>query len=658
MTERLPHLSPFRSSCDTCHSTRRVSVRIPTVPETAAKRYSERASSVVYHGNEESLEKWRQKTLNWNFGVDPDLQLRHSTSSDQPQDRSEKHLTVWEYPSDEDVSSSSQGGKNCGYSQNLWAFSDDVLPSVPVVRAQGDDGGNRDSGPKTEIYPALALPLWREIFFIIVICLAMFTTQVGLGQVLLLLASIGRTFETHDPGELIWLVAGYSLTVGTFILVSGRLGDVYGYKRLLVIGYIWFAVWNMVAGLAIYDKKNGYIMFVFARVLSGIGPAITMPNALAIFGSAYPDGTRKSMAFALFGASAPSGCIVGGAFAALFDLTWWPWTFFSFAVFLMILALLCAVCIPSIPATRSTPKTWKDVCRDLDLFGGITGVTSLILINFAWNQAIVVGWSRGVDYVYICLVIGMVLLPTFLVIETKFATEPLIPFSALTGDVAFVMGCIACGWACFGIWFFFLLQIYTKLRHGSPLLVAAWFSPVAVSGFAAAVFTGFILTKTRTTVVMVMSMSSFLIGAILAATVPVHQTYWAQTFVCGFVMPWGMIMSFTAGAAITSASDLKEHQGVAASLISTVVNYSISVGLGFAGTVELQVDHGGENEEGMLRGYRGAMYLAVGLAGLGLVLSLVFVVRQAHNEPRKKKRRLVTFPLPEKTLELNGSRYN
>jgi hypothetical protein len=50
--------------------------------------------------------------------------------------------------------------------------------------------------------------------------------------------------------------------------------------------------------------------------------------------------------------------------------------------------------------------------------------------------------------------------------------------------------------------------------------------------------------------------------------------------------------------------------------------------------------------------------LAVGLAGLGLVLSLIFVVRQAHNEPRKKKRRLVTFSLPEKTLELNGSRYN
>jgi MFS family permease len=568
---------------------------------------------------------------------------------DQPHDHSDAHLTVWEYPSEEDISLSSRSGKDAGYPQNMSAISDDFLPSGREVQAQRGNGLSDEPGPETEIYPALALPLWREICFVIVICLAMFTTQVGLGQVLLLLASIGRTFEIHEPGELSWLVAGYSLTVGTFILISGRLGDVYGYKRMLVIGYVWFAVWSLIAGLAIYDEKNGYIMFVFARVLSGIGPAITMPNGLAIFGSAYPDGMRKGMAFSLFGACAPSGSIVGGAFAALFDLTWWPWTFFSFAAVLMILAFLCVVFVPSIPINRSTPKTWKEVCRALDLLGGIVGVTSLVLINFAWNQAVVVGWSRDVDYVYICLLVGMVLLPTFLVIEAKVATEPLIPFSALTGDVVFVMGCITCGWACFGIWLFYLLQIYTTLRHGSPLLVAAWFSPIAASGFAAAVFTGFILSKVRSSVVMVMSMSFFLIGAILVATVPVHQTYWAQTFVCSLVMPWGMDMSFPAGTIIMSASIPKRHQGVAASLINTVVNYSISMGLGFAGTVELQVNHGGANEEeNMLKGYRGAMYLAVGLSGLGLALSLIFVVKQAYNDPKRKKRRSMNFSIPEK----------
>ncbi|KAI1404848.1 major facilitator superfamily-domain-containing protein [Hypoxylon fuscum] len=487
-------------------------------------------------------------------------------------------------------------------------------------------------------YVALSLPLWHEVCFIIVICLSMFTTQAGLGQVLLLLPSIGRAFDIDNPGDLSWLVAGYSLTVGTFILVSGRLGDIYGYKRMLIIGYAWFAVWSLICGLSVYDEQNGYVMFVFARVISGIGPAITMPNGLAIFGSAYPDGMRKAMAFALFGACAPSGSIVGGTFAALFDLTWWPWTFFSFAIVLAILAILASIVVPPIPVTRASPKTWSEILQRLDLLGGVVGVTSLILINFAWNQAAVVGWTQQRDYVYICLLLGILLLPCFLIIETRIAKEPLIPFSALSSDVGFVMVCIACGWGAFGVWIFYLLQIYSDLRHGSPLLISAWFSPIAASGFAASITTGLILAKVRTSLVMVLSMSFFTIGVILVATVPVNQTYWAQTFVCSLIIPWGMDMSFPAGTIIMSNSIPKQHQGVAASLINTVVNYSISMGLGFASTVEREVNNGGHTDEDRLKGYRGALYFAVGLAGLGLAVSIVFAMKQARDDPREKRR--------------------
>lgn len=65
----------------------------------------------------------------------------------------------------------------------------------------------------------------------------------------------------------------------------------------------------------------------------------------------------------------------------------------------------------------------------------------------------------------------------------------------------------------------------------------------------------------------------------------------------------------------------RQHQGLAASLVTTIVNYSISIGLGFAGTVESQVNKQGKN---VLRGYRGAFYMGVGLAGLGVVVALLF----------------------------------
>ncbi|XXH00823.1 hypothetical protein Hte_007174 [Hypoxylon texense] len=628
---------------------RRVSIRLPSVPE-ATKRYSKRFSTTFDPDNPESLAKWRRKTSQWEFGSELDL-LVGTPDTLRPHGRSGDRFTFLENASEEDVAANGLGRKGSAYPEfHQPPFSEIDLSNIDGHQLPGGGGDGGEAASKKEVYPALELPLWREILFIITICLSMFTTQLGLGQVLLLLPSIGRSFNVSNPGDLSWLVAGYSLTVGTFILVSGRLGDVYGYKRMLCIGYAWFAVWTLISGLSIYDKENGYIMFVFARVLSGIGPAITMPNGLAIFGAAYPDGMRKTMAFALFGACAPSGSIVGATFSALFDLVWWPWTFFSFAVVLAILAVMVVIFVPSIPRIRAPPTTLAGVIQDLDLLGGIVGVTSLVLINFAWNQAVVVGWRQDRDYVYICLLLGMILLPCFFIIETKVAAKPLIPFAALTSDVGFVMACIACGWGCFGIWLFYLLQFYANLRHGSPLQISAWFSPIPASGFAASITTGIILSKVRSSVVMVMSMTFFLVGVILVAVAPVDQTYWAQTFVCSLVIPWGMDMSFPAGTIIMSQSLPKEHQGVAASLINTVVNYSVSLSLGFAGTVEMRVDHGGSSEsDNVLRGYRGALYLAIGLAGLGLATSLVFVVKQAWNDPESKgKRRSASIQLPDK----------
>lgn len=148
-----------------------------------------------------------------------------------------------------------------------------------------------------------SLSPFHEFLFVGLICTAQLTTQCGFGQALIILHDIGRSFNLSNGGELSWLVAGYSLTVGTFILVSGRLGDMFGYKRMLIIGYLWFSLWSMIAGLAVYSN---HVLFVFARVFQGIGPAILLPNALALLGVSYANGSpRKDMVFAFFGACAP-----------------------------------------------------------------------------------------------------------------------------------------------------------------------------------------------------------------------------------------------------------------------------------------------------------------------------------------------------------------
>jgi MFS family permease len=503
---------------------------------------------------------------------------------------------------------------------------DPNIPSPEGTDAEAEVAQAKDEAPslypvQSRIQEPQSLP--REIAFVTVLCMAQLMNQAALGQAIAPLHIIGNSFSIASPGQLSWVAAAYSLTVGTFILIAGRLGDLYGHKRFFIAGFLWFGFWSLMAGFGVYVQRGGAegaIFFDVCRALQGIGPAFLLPNAIAILGRAYKPGRRQEMVFSLFGATAPSGFLLGALFSSLLaEVAWWPWAFWIMGIVCCLLAVAGYFAIPHTPAPVLNREHGITAWSRIDGWGSVTGVTALVLINFAWNQGPVVGWTT--PYTYILLIIGFLFLSLFAFIETR-ATFPLIPRDAFSTDTAFVLGCVAAGWASFGIWVFYLWQFFEKLRHASPLLSTAFFAPASISGLTAALTTGVILHKVPASFVMLMSMLAFLTGSILLATTPVHQTYWAQTFVSIVVMPWGMDMSFPAATILLSNKMRREEQGVAASLVNTVVNYSISIGLGLAGTIDSRV--GGVGEDGLLRGYRAAWYLDIGLAGLGVVTALAF----------------------------------
>jgi MFS family permease len=320
------------------------------------------------------------------------------------------------------------------------------------------DTTNVDPSSKQEHDPVLsrtksiaeALSPIREFLFIGLLCCAQLVTQAGLLNSLNILHIIGSDLGITNPGVLSWLVAGYSLTVGTFILLSGRCGDLFGYKIMMIIGFAWFAIWNIIAGFSVYASRNGgQVLFIFSRVLGGIGPAILLPNALGLLGATYNPGRKKDMIFSLFGACAPGGAVVGGTFAGLWSLLWWPWTFWTFGITLAILAILSSFILPSVPLSREARSlSYKEKLVELDLLGASVGITAMILFNFAINQAPGFGWSKV--YIYLLLIFGTLLFLVFFWIELKVAEKPLLPFDALSVDVSFVLFCEACGWAAFG----------------------------------------------------------------------------------------------------------------------------------------------------------------------------------------------------------------
>jgi MFS family permease len=326
---------------------------------------------------------------------------------------------------------------------------------------------------------------------------------------------------------------------------------------------------------------------------------------------------------------------VGSLFAGIFALAWWPWAFWSFAIVLALIAVVSYFVIPDPPKKKEVARmSLRQKLAALDIGGAVLGITALVLINFAWNQAPIVGWDK--PYVYITLIIGALFACAFFFVELRVVSDPLIPFHAFTSDVCFVLGCISCGWASFGIWVYYLWVFLTQLRGSSPLLATAQISPLAISGGVAAIGTGFALSRVRPAIIMTVAMCAFLVGNILIGTAPVDQTYWAQPFVCTLIIPFGMDMSFPAATVILSNAVEKKHQGIAASLINTIVNYSISLGLGFAATVEVYTTDGSSNVTET--GLRHAYYMSFGLAGLGLFISLCYVAKGYWNDQRTKPR--------------------
>ncbi|KAI1376719.1 MFS general substrate transporter [Hypoxylon crocopeplum] len=470
----------------------------------------------------------------------------------------------------------------------------------------GSDLEKKGAGqdPRAHLFLGRPMTVAHEAAFFAVVSTANFTPHSGFHQALCILPLIGSDLGVTSPGQLVWLIAGYGLT-GTFILLAGRLGDVYGHKLIFLIGNAWFALFSLVAGLSIYTPRP-YAVFLFARLMQGIGPALLVPNAVALLGVTYVPGPRKAMLFAIFGAMAPASAIISPAFTSLLALARWPYAFFALSLVLVFTTLAGALAIPgglSPEKGRVPMRDFEGFCAELDVLGALTGISGLVLISVSWNQASVNGWQD--PYVPALLVLGILLCVIFVFVE-KHARKPLIPLEAISSGVTFVLAAVFCGWGCFGIYIYYVWQFYEVLRGAPPLLATAMHSPILVSGIAAAITTGIIIHRVGPAVVMALALLAFTIGTTLIATAPIDQTYWTQTFLCNLIITWGMDLSFPAATLMLSDLVSSEHQGIAASLVTTVVNYSGALALGIAGTVELHVNGGGKTAEATLKGYRGA----------------------------------------------------
>ena len=152
---------------------------------------------------------------------------------------------------------------------------------------------------------------------------------------------------------------------------------------------------------------------------------------------------------------------------------------------------------------------------------------------------------------YVLLIVGFILIGLFFVAEGK-VKDPLVPSAALKGETGFVLGCIAAGWSCFGVWLYYTFQWNEFVDGQTAIIGGVHFVPAAIVGYVAAALTAVLLQKLPLSIVMHFAMLFFFVGIVLMGTRPVGQIYWTQKFFSLIIQSFGMDMSFPAATVILS----------------------------------------------------------------------------------------------------------
>lgn len=237
------------------------------------------------------------------------------------------------------------------------------------------------------------------------------------------------------------------------------------------------------------------------------------------------------------------------------------------------------------------------------------------------SQAPLVGWDN--PYEIVLLILSVINFVGFAYWEMKVAKEPILPFNIWRApSFGILMLAIFFAFMSLGI-FFWHMNIYMQTIRGDSLIkTGVQYLPLTIVGCANAFFAGWLIPRAPAQVIIGMGCGALTAINILLATIPAHQTYWAMAFPAMFLSAFTIDLITTSAQIIASNTVSIKYQGVAGSLVGTLLSYGMSTGLGFAGTVEVNTFRGGKDP---LRGYHGAAYLATGLAAASLILSVGFV---------------------------------
>ncbi|WP_314219521.1 MFS transporter [Streptomyces zaehneri] len=443
---------------------------------------------------------------------------------------------------------------------------------------------------------------------LLAVALAQFTVTMVMSIVNVALPAI-RSGLGFDPDQLSWVINAYSLVFGGLLLLGGRAADLYGQRRLLVLGALVFAAASLGGTLA----QNPAEMIV-ARVVQGLGAAAMAPAALAVLTTTQRVGKERTRALGVYAAVSAVGGAVGVlAGGLLTEYGGWRWVMFVNVPLALAVAWL---------AMRHVPAGAAAGTRRLDVLGGVLGTAGIGLLVLgivrtnqnAWTSATTLATLAG----------AAVLLCAFAVVETRpSTTDPLVRFSLLArrgigGANLFLL--LVCAGQFAG--FYFVSLYLQQVLALSPVATGAAFLP-----FCAGMIAG---SAISTRLLGTLGAKALLVpGGLVAAAgfgwfglISPSGSFLADILGPSLVAGFGIGVCFVPPTS-TATEGLPPHE---AGMASALLNSARQIGgaLGLAVLVTVQVQHtdsalraGDSPGEAMTSGFG----LGLGLAGAILAVA-------------------------------------
>ena len=418
--------------------------------------------------------------------------------------------------------------------------------------------------------------------------------------------------------NLEWLITAYSLTFGGLLLFGGRTGDLYGKRRMFMIGIAIFAVSSLLGGLAMND-----VWLIFTRGLQGVGGAIAAPTALSLIATNFAEGRERNRAMGVYAAMSGGGGAIGLLLGGILtSYVSWRWIFF---VNVPIAALVLFLTPRALNESQTTSG-------HLDVPGAITVTAGMLSLVYGLSNASSHGW--GSTATIVSLAASVVLLTAFAVIEQR-STEPLMPLSIFknrnrSGSFAMML-CV--GIALFSM-FYFLTQYMQNILGWSPIKTGVGFLPMTAGIIVSAGLASRYVSRIGIRIPLIVGPAASTIGMLWITRITVTSSY-PEILGPLIVIALGMGFSFVPLTLVAVSGVEPNEAGLASALLNTMQQVGGALGLAVLATVAIDATKSTyaslhktttlAKNVATTHGYTTAFFAAAGISLIGLLISLIFI---------------------------------